>query len=214
MHRLAGGIRAVELLGPDESDIWFQGVFSGRDAESRTRALDTLRIAGDTVRLTWQSFQYDVIVRTFRARYSNPWWINYTVGLLVVGRLVASASPTVTQPKNLRADLAAGIKLIPECSVDLTILLDRTVLNDALLPGTEANRRVKHVLAAAIEYADLRIATLSDTLRSAPGAGDRKEKPELAISAQAECAGLLSTNLNARAIFSRALSLVCGKHSV
>ena len=61
IHRLAGGHRILELLGPEDSDIWFSGVFTGPDAETRARGFDSLRTAGVTVQLTWRSFQYDVI---------------------------------------------------------------------------------------------------------------------------------------------------------
>jgi len=92
---LPGGQRVLELLGPEDN--------------TRARTFDSLRTTGVTVQLTWQSFQYDVVLRVFRASYKNPWWISYTVGLIVV-RNGDGTPVNLTSPASpIQADILAAI---------------------------------------------------------------------------------------------------------
>ncbi len=84
VHALSGGGRIIERLGPDDDDIQFSGTFSGPNAEARVRAFDNLRLSGDIVWLTWESFRRQVIVRKFTADYVSPWWIHYRISCVVV----------------------------------------------------------------------------------------------------------------------------------
>ena len=70
VHRLAGGHRIVEKLGPDDDEITFKGTFSGPNAKSRVRTFDDLRLSGAIVWLTWESFKRRVVVRRIRCRLS------------------------------------------------------------------------------------------------------------------------------------------------
>jgi len=69
VHSLANGRRIVERLGPDDDEIRFQGSFSGPTAEGRARAVDNLRLSGEIVWLTWESFRRLTIVKSFTADY-------------------------------------------------------------------------------------------------------------------------------------------------
>src|SRR6476620_7719754 len=84
IHRLSGGGRVLERLGPDDGDIYFSGTFSGLYAEARMRAMDSLRLTGEVVWLTWDAFRYQVVVRTFTANFHSPWWMSYHVSCVVV----------------------------------------------------------------------------------------------------------------------------------
>src|ERR1700722_8425959 len=83
VHVLAGGRRIVERLGPDDTEIQFRGTFSGPAAESRARAFDNVRLSGEIVWLTWDSFRRQVIIKSFIADYHSPWWISYQISCVV-----------------------------------------------------------------------------------------------------------------------------------
>ena len=63
IHRLPGGLRIIDALGPDPADIAFSGIFTGPDAADRARLLDALRVAGAALPLAWDAFMYTVVRR-------------------------------------------------------------------------------------------------------------------------------------------------------
>jgi hypothetical protein len=83
-HRLCGGRRLIDTLGPDSADIALSGAFSGADALQRAQDLDLLRKNGAPVVLSWGSFYCSVIVTRFLATYQNPVWIPYSAICTVV----------------------------------------------------------------------------------------------------------------------------------
>ena len=84
IHRLPGGVRIIDSLGPDPADIAFSGIFTGPDAADRARVLDTMRGAGTALPLAWDAFLYTVIIETFEADYRSPWWIPYRLSCAVL----------------------------------------------------------------------------------------------------------------------------------
>jgi hypothetical protein len=83
-HRLCGGRRVVDVLGPDNADISLSGAFSGADALPRAHSLDLLRKSGAAVVLSWDSFCCTVVVTRFLATYQNPVWIPYNAICTIV----------------------------------------------------------------------------------------------------------------------------------
>jgi hypothetical protein len=110
VHRLAGGGRIIDALGPDEPEICFAGVFSGPNSVLRARSVDVLRRTGEPIPLIWDSFYYTVLVRQFGATYTSATWIPYSVSCAVV------------------RDEAAGLI---EAAVDLTATVLGDVMNAA-----------------------------------------------------------------------------------
>lgn len=119
VHRLAGGGRIIDALGPDEPEICFAGVFSGPNSVTRARSLDVLRRTGEPVPLIWDSFYYTVLVRQFAAMYTSATWIPYNVSCAVV------------------RDEAAGL-LAAAVELSATVLGDVvTAAGSALLAGVD-----------------------------------------------------------------------------
>ena len=106
VHRLAGGGRVIDLLGPDNRDIRFAGTFSGTDATLRARTLDGLRTAGVPLPLTWDVFFYTVVIRQFEADYQNGWWIPYR---LVCTVLRDEASVLLQAAISLTAEVVSDV---------------------------------------------------------------------------------------------------------
>jgi hypothetical protein len=89
-HRMVGGRRVVDAMGPDDADITWGGRFRGFDATYRARQIDTLRRTGKKVELAWHAFGYDVVVTQFKAEFDRPYEIPYSITVHVVRDLSAA----------------------------------------------------------------------------------------------------------------------------
>jgi hypothetical protein len=81
---LTTGQRVIDTLGPDDATISFAGVLSGPNASARARDIDALRTQGRPLGLSWNTFLYSVIIRSFEADFKNQWWINYRIHCMVL----------------------------------------------------------------------------------------------------------------------------------
>lgn len=84
IHKLPGGGRVIDAMGPDEASIRWSGTFSGPAAAERVRTLERLRRVGAPLELSWDGWRYTVIIQEFTADVANPWWIPYRIQLCVV----------------------------------------------------------------------------------------------------------------------------------
>lgn len=84
VHRMPGGGRVVDALGPDDAELVWSGTLSGPDAAERFRLLDTLRRAGEPLPLAWDAFAYDVVISNLEADTASPWWIPYRIACTVL----------------------------------------------------------------------------------------------------------------------------------
>ena len=96
VHKLPGGTRQVDAMGADHKDITWSGRFRGFNAETRAKQLDAYRISGQEYTLTWSSFRYTVVVRSFEPDYQQPFEIPYAITCLV--ELDQTAPPPATAP--------------------------------------------------------------------------------------------------------------------
>jgi len=115
VHKLPGGSRVIDTLGPDDSDYNWSGTFYGNDAQSKVRALDALRISGAVVPLVWGGNFWSVIVSHFEAspeRYPQLW--HYDITVVVAVNSMAGALGAITQgiDQLLGADMATGMSLV------------------------------------------------------------------------------------------------------
>ena len=186
IHRLPGGLRIIDALGPDPADIAFSGIFTGPDAADRARLLDTLRIAGSTLPLAWDAFAYTVVVETFEADYRSPWWIPYRLSCSVLRDEVAAVVGTALDlAPTLTSDLLAAGTLATTASVAVGS-------PGAITAGTPANAAAQASLAATLATMNAEIATASNGL----GAPD--------LPTAVTSAGLLAQLTAARAYAARA----------
>ena len=65
VHKLPGGRRTIDTLGPDEADISWQGFFFGNDAYQNALTLDAMRAAGQVQQLTWAGQFRSVVINRF-----------------------------------------------------------------------------------------------------------------------------------------------------
>lgn len=78
-HKLVGGARTIDAMGRDDDAIEWSGLFMGETAELRALYLDGLRIAGTVQRLTWSTFDFDVVVSKFQPVFERYYQIPYKI---------------------------------------------------------------------------------------------------------------------------------------
>ena len=97
VHELIGGIKVVDAMGRADSDLTWSGIFVGSSAVDRARYLDTQRVLGAALALTWGEFSYSVLIADFRAEYERFYQIPYTITCLVIADL-ANPTTSITPP--------------------------------------------------------------------------------------------------------------------
>ena len=70
-HKLVGGVRIVDAMGPDDQSLSWSGWFLYGNATARARFLDNIRRQGLPCTLTWDMFSYQVVISRFTADYEK-----------------------------------------------------------------------------------------------------------------------------------------------
>ena len=157
VHNLPGGVRVIDSLGRDDSDIVWSGVFSGDDAAVRARALDLMRAEGNPWSLTWEWFFYTVVIARFEADYTRSNWIPYRVTCKVVRDETAVAvEATVSLATSVLSDLASAQSL--GSAVALGGVIGSLAPTQATQPGSSAYVGASAALAGASQQIDTGIA--------------------------------------------------------
>lgn len=134
VHKLPGGARVYDLMGPDDVDLEFSGVFTGSRAASAARNVDAMRIAGTPVPLTWPGFHKTVIIKDFRCEYQRAgFWLPFHVSCSVVPQ-----QPN-TEPQSF----------VDKLGQDVKSALDNAGISDALQTTQQALSAVQSVMPVA-----------------------------------------------------------------
>ena len=84
IHKLPGGARVIDTLGPDEANIVWDGFFFGNDSYANALTLDAMRAAGQVLPLTWGGQFRSVIIDTFIYKVRRlPVWVEYQISCTV-----------------------------------------------------------------------------------------------------------------------------------
>lgn len=112
VHKLPGGGRVIDAMGPDDADIRWSGRLRGAGCEQRGMMLDFMRRQGRKVLLAWSLHRYQVVIRSFEADYQNPFEVPYSVTCTVVrDETQALASVAFGFVASIASDLAAATGL-------------------------------------------------------------------------------------------------------
>lgn len=111
VHKLLGGARVLDAMGPDDRDIEWKGLFFGANALSNARAVDAMRVAGQEVPLLIDSEMRTVVIKSFKWDYQRPYQIPYTIALIVSSTPFLGLGPSSLDDL-VTADLAAAGSLI------------------------------------------------------------------------------------------------------
>lgn len=83
VKKLPGGKRIIDVMGRDDVDISWSGMFKGINSHERAKYLDFLRNQGKPLIFTYSSFRYNVIIKTFLSEFKET-YINYNITLEVI----------------------------------------------------------------------------------------------------------------------------------
>ena len=114
VHKLIGGRRVIDMLGPDDGNIHWGGQFYGDGAHQSCLAIDALRAQGSTLPLSFGGQSFTVVISEFHfdiRRY--PIWVEYQITCVVsqnggqgaLGGIAAGIDSLVT------SDLSAAVSL-------------------------------------------------------------------------------------------------------
>lgn len=84
VHKLVGGVRQIDALGPDPDDIIWSGWLTGETALARAQELKRLCKVGAALALTWSGIAYTVTVQAAKFDFRLAWRIQYTLTCTVV----------------------------------------------------------------------------------------------------------------------------------
>jgi hypothetical protein len=104
-HKLMGGTRVVDAMGPDDADIPWSGRFQGPGAVEKAMALDQLRKSGAQVPLIVDSQFYMVGVKHFTWDYERSYQIIYKIVCLVVSSMGGEAPFAATLDSLVLSDM-------------------------------------------------------------------------------------------------------------
>lgn len=100
VHKLLGGDRVVDVMGPDEADISWSGIMSGPLAQIRAMQLDQIRRAGQAVPLVFGGQSRQAIVTAFKVSIEHGGFLwPYSITCLVLPP-TPPASPSAASASN------------------------------------------------------------------------------------------------------------------
>ncbi|KAA0685998.1 hypothetical protein DTW90_34495 [Neorhizobium sp. P12A] len=116
VHKLLGGQRVVDTMGPDPDPVRWSGQFRGPDAMERAQSLDALRASGAQIPLYYLSTFVTVVISEFQANPNRPYEIPYRITCTVVddnvngplGVIVNGIDAIVSSALSVAASFSAG----------------------------------------------------------------------------------------------------------
>lgn len=114
VHKLPGGSRSIDTLGPDEANVQWHGHFFGNNAYDTALALDGMRAAGQVVPLIWGGQFRSVIIEEFIYKVRRlPVWVDYNISCMVYQNpgLGILGGVSVTIDSLILSDLNFGISI-------------------------------------------------------------------------------------------------------
>lgn len=109
VHKLVGGARVIDAMGPDPEDIKWSGRFRGPTALTRAAALDAMRSAGAEVPLFFLGRFLTVVLTEFRADPERSYEIPYSITCTVVSDNVNGALPNIVSGLDVIVSTALSV---------------------------------------------------------------------------------------------------------
>lgn len=213
IHRMPGGNRIIDAMGPDDADIHWSGRFRGTTAEERALLLDFMRRSGQQALLTWSLQRFQVVIREFTANFQQSYEIPYSITCSVVlNETMALANIAVGAVEALASDLAAAAGLadiIDNATISTAVTGVTTALTNYqasvpnatnVIAGTAAVAEAPLISALQASITGAQTATHSaittasgTTTGSGPAAGGSPSVMAAALSDSASGFGQLGT---------------------
>lgn len=111
VHKLPGGTRVIDTLGPDEDDITWSGFFFCNNALQQCQRLDAMRASGQVVTLTFAGMTRRVVVKRFKPNIRRyPHWVEYEISCTVAFLPSYAATAPVAIGVLISSDLLTAMK--------------------------------------------------------------------------------------------------------
>lgn len=175
VHQFVGGARQLDAMGRNDRPLQWGGLFRGQTAVRRARYLDSLRVAGKPLKLTWHQFAYMVVIRAFLPDMHRTYEIPYVITCEVVEDLTKPIKGT-SRPGilgQIQDDLNA-VNSLANLIADnpLTQAVGQFAAAVSLLPGgSRISRAVQQKLLYPLQSAQQRTNVLIGSTNSVLEAG-------------------------------------------
>lgn len=93
VQKLVGGARIVDVMGRDDAPITWSGIFMGSEAFDRAQYVNSMRVAGQSITLSWGGLSFTVVIREATFDYRMSVYIPYSITCEVVEDNVTASTP-------------------------------------------------------------------------------------------------------------------------
>lgn len=94
-HKLLGGARVTDAMGPDDADPSWSGRFRGPDAVQRAQQLDAMRISGQEFDLSFGAIFCSVVIEEFEYNYMRVNEVPYRIKVYITAPIVPEIEPSL-----------------------------------------------------------------------------------------------------------------------
>lgn len=170
VKQLIGGQRVVDALGRIDDDISFSGMFFGSNATFRAKFLDSLRVLGTKMTLTWSTFNFQVVIKSFKPSFERTYQIPFSITLQVVQDLnkpfllllPVGYSDAILAAMTAANDIAT---ILQNPGIESSLLLVQDAINAIPDLGLGTNTQIASVLGPLGNSISL-VSTTIETLMS------------------------------------------------
>jgi hypothetical protein len=114
-HKLIGGQRVIDALGPDDRSLSWSGIFWGDNALGAAQEVDALRVLGQPLGLSWGGGSYVVLIESFTPDVQRlPTCVHYSITCVIAQNGAQGALGSFAQGVDslVSGDLAMAASII------------------------------------------------------------------------------------------------------
>jgi hypothetical protein len=153
VHKLIGGERIIDSMGPDNADISWSGIFLSADASLRADQLDQMRKDGELLELVFAGRYYSVVISSFQADQRMLSYVPYNITLAVQRDQSIATFPFVDDAiAAVLADTIAALSIVdtPPSQMAATFIAMAGIPPMLALPALVAQTAATAVVSTAL----------------------------------------------------------------
>jgi hypothetical protein len=153
VHKLIGGERIIDSMGPDNADISWSGIFLSADASLRADQLDQMRKDGELLELVFAGRYYSVVISSFQADQRMLSYVPYNITLSVQRDQSIATFPFVDDAiAAVLADTIAALSIVdtPPSQMAATFIAMAGIPPMLALPALVAQTAATAVVSTAL----------------------------------------------------------------
>jgi hypothetical protein len=115
IHKLIGGQRVIDALGPDDRALTWSGIFWGDNALEQAQQVDALRSLGQPLGLSWGGDSFVVLIESFTPDVRRlPMCVPYSITCVVAQNGAQGNLGAISQGVDslISGDLAMGLSIL------------------------------------------------------------------------------------------------------